>query len=158
MGGADLLRGPLMIFLYAFALVAGIANAFQAGTNSTFAKTLHQPFLAALLIVGVSALGLAAAGLASGRLAWPSASAFGAVPWWGWIGGLLSAVLLMSQLFVAASIGAGPFLGIIVVTGTVTSLLIDNYGLVGFKVHELNAWRIAGGALMSLGVLLVALF
>ena len=147
-----------MIFLYAFALVAGIANAFQAGTNSTFAKTLHQPFLAALILVGISALTLAAAGLASGRLAWPTASAFGEVPWWGWIGGGLSAVLLMSQLFVASAIGAGPFLGIIVVSGTVASLLIDNYGLVGFKVHGLNLWRIAGGALMSLGVLLVALF
>ena len=147
-----------MILLYAFALVAGIANAFQAGTNSTLAKALGQPFLAALLVVGVSALGLAGAGLMSGRLAWPSSAAFAAVPWWGWVGGILSAMLLMSQLFVADAIGAGPFLGIIVVTGTVASLLIDNYGLVGFKVHELNAWRIAGGALMSLGVLLVALF
>ena len=147
-----------MIFLYAFALVAGVANAFQAGTNSTFAKALHQPFLAALIVVGISALALAAAGLASGRLAWPTASSFADVPWWGWVGGGLSAVLLMSQLFVAEAIGAGPFLGIIVVTGTVASLLIDNYGLVGFKVHELNLWRVAGAALMSLGVLLVALF
>ncbi|WP_237479281.1 DMT family transporter [Lichenibacterium dinghuense] len=147
-----------MIFLYAFALVAGVANAFQAGTNSTLSKALGQPFLAALLVVGVSALALAAAGLASGRLAWPAAGSFAAVPWWGWVGGLLSALLLLSQLFVADSIGAGPFLGIIVVAGTVTSLIIDNYGLVGFKVHELNAWRVAGGALMSLGVLLVALF
>ncbi len=147
-----------MIFLYAFALVAGIANALQAGTNSTLSKTLNQPFLAALLVVGVSALGLAGAGLVSGRLAWPTASAFSAVPWWGWIGGLLSAVLLMSQLFVAEAVGAGPFLGVIVVTGTIASLLIDNYGLVGFKVHELNLWRIVGGGLMSLGVLLVALF
>ena len=147
-----------MIFLYAFALVAGIANAFQAGINSTLAKTLGQPFLAALLVIGVSALGVAAAGLVSGRLAWPAASAFAEVPWWGWVGGILSAVLLMSQLFVAEAIGAGPFLGIIVVTGTVASLVIDHYGLVGFKVHALNLWRVAGGALMGIGVLLVALF
>ena len=147
-----------MLFLYAFALVAGIANAFQAGANSTLAKTLQQPFLAALLLVGVSALTLAAAGLVSGRLAWPTSAAFAAVPWWGWIGGLLSAVLLLSQLFVAEAIGAGPFLGIIVVTGTLASLLIDHYGLVGFKPHQLNAWRVVGGALMGIGVLLVALF
>ena len=147
-----------MIFLYLLALVAGVANAFQAGSNATLAKSLNQPFLAALLVVGVSALSLAAGGLASGRLSWPTAAAVGEVPWWGWLGGLLSAVLLMSQLFVAESIGAGPFLGIIVVTGTVASLLIDNYGWVGFKVHELNLWRVVGGALMGVGVLLVALF
>ena len=80
------------------------------------------------------------------------------MPWWGWIGGLLSAVLLLSQLYVAEAIGAGPFLGIIVVTGTLASLLIDHYGLVGFKPHQLNAWRVVGGALMGIGVLLVALF
>ncbi len=147
-----------MIILYSFALLAGIANAFQAGSNATLAKTLHQPFLAALVIVGVSALGLAATGVLSGRLAWPTDAAFAAVPWWGWLGGVLSAVLLMSQLFVASAIGAGPFLGIVVVTGTISSLLIDNYGLVGFDVHALNPWRVIGGALMSIGVLLVALF
>lgn len=147
-----------MIFLYAFACAAGIANAFQAGTNASLAKSLNQPFLAALLVVGVSALALAAAGLASGRLSMPAAGALGAVPWWAWIGGVLSCLLLLSQLFVADSIGAGPFLGVIVVTGTVTSLAIDHYGWVGFKVHEFNLWRALGGALMAGGVLLIALF
>lgn len=147
-----------MIVLYAFVFVAGVANAFQSGTNATLAKSLHQPFLAALLIIGISALTLAAAGLVSGRLAWPGAAAFADVPWWGWTGGVLSAVLLMSQLFVASAVGAGPFLGIIVVAGTLTSLLIDNYGLVGFDVHALNPWRMLGGLLMGVGVLLVALF
>jgi transporter family-2 protein len=147
-----------MFFLYALALVAGIANAFQPGTNATLAKTLNQPFLAALLIMGISALSLAVAGLVSGRLAWPSTSSFAEVPWWGWLGGLLSALILLSQLFVAETIGAGPFLGIVVVAGTTASLIIDNYGWVGFKVHGLNLWRIVGGVLMSLGVLLVALF
>ena len=147
-----------MIVLYVFVFVAGVANAFQAGTNATLAKTLHQPFLAALLVIGISALTLAAAGLISGRLVWPGAAAVAEVPWWGWTGGLLSALLLMSQLFVANAVGAGSFLGIIVVAGTLSSLLIDHYGLVGFDVHALNPWRMIGGVLMAIGVLLVALF
>ncbi len=147
-----------MIFLYAFAFAAGIANAFQAGTNASLAKALNEPFLAALLVVGVSALALAAAGLVSGRLSVPSAASFAEVPWWAWVGGFLSSLLLLSQLFVADSIGAGPFLGVIVVTGTVTSLAIDHYGWVGFEVHALNPWRVLGGALMAGGVLLIALF
>lgn len=147
-----------MVYLYAVAVAAGIANAFQAGTNASLGKALQQPILAALLIVGISSLALAAAGLASGRLAWPAEGAFAAVPWWGWIGGLLSIVLLMSQLLVADEIGAGPFLAIVVVAGTAASVLIDHYGWVGFKVHELGPWRIVGVALMSGGVLLVAPF
>ena len=148
-----------MIFLYLFALVAGVANAFQAGTNATLAKSL-KPALpgGAARRRGQRAELSPPRGSHQGRLSWPTAAAFGEVPWWGWLGGLLSAVLLMSQLFVAELIGAGPFLGIIVVTGTVASLLIENYGWVGFKVHELNLWRVVGGALMGVGVLLVALF
>ena len=147
-----------MWFLYLFAALAGIANAFQAGTNASLSKALNEPFLAALLVVGISALALAAAGLVSGRLSIPAAGAFPEVPWWAWVGGFLSSLLLLSQLFVASSIGAGPFLGIIVVTGTVTSLAIDHYGWVGFKVHEFNLWRALGGTLMTGGVLLIALF
>ena len=67
-------------------------------------------------------------------------------------------LLLMSQLFVAGSIGAGAYLGIIVVTGTLTSLLIDHFGLIGFDVHRLNLARIIGGAVMAVGVLLIAFF
>ena len=69
-----------MILLHPFVLLAGVANAFQAGTNATLAKTLNAPFLAALLIVGTSALALAGVGLASGRLSWPTAAGLGAVP------------------------------------------------------------------------------
>ena len=58
----------------------------------------------------------------------------------------------------ASPLGAGPFLGVIVVTGTTTSLLIDHHGWVGFKVHRLNLWRVIGGMLMVGGVLLIAVF
>ena len=64
----------------------------------------------------------------------------------------------MSQLFVADSIGASAYLGIIVVTGTLTSLVIDHFGLIGFDVHRLNLARIIGGTLMAAGVLLIAIF
>ena len=70
----------------------------------------------------------------------------------------LAVLLLMSQLFVADSIGASAYLGIIVVTGTLTSLVIDHFGLIGFDVHRLNLARIIGGTLMAAGVLLIAIF
>ncbi len=145
-----------MWLLYLFAIVAGIGNALQSGVNSTLGKTLGQPFFAMLTVFGIGALVVVAVGVASGRFALPSS--FSDAPWWAWTGGFFAVLLLMSQLFVASSIGAGAYLGIIVVTGTLTSLLIDHFGLIGFDVHRLNLARIIGGTLMAAGVLLIAIF
>ncbi len=145
-----------MFFLYLFAVVAGVGNAFQSGVNPSLSKALGQPFFAALTVFGIGALAVVAVGLISGRFAVPGSLAD--APWWSWTGGFIAVLLLASQLFVAESIGAGAYLGIIVVTGTLTSLLIDHFGIVGFNVHRLNAARVVGGALMAMGVLLIAIF
>ncbi len=109
-----------------------------------------------LTVFGIGALVVVAVGVASGRFALPGS--FSDAPWWAWTGGFFAVLLLMSQLFVAGSVGADAYLGIIVVTGTLTSLLIDHFGLIGFDVHRLNLARIIGGTLMAAGVLLIAIF
>jgi bacterial/archaeal transporter family-2 protein len=144
--------------LYAVALLAGIANAVQAGWNGTLAKSLAQPFVAALTSFALGALVFVAVGLVTGRLQAPTWEALAAAPWWAWGGGVLGALVVASQLFVAQRIGAAPYLGLIVTAGVVTSLALDHFGWAGFDVHPANLWRIAGGLLMVVGVALVALF
>lgn len=147
-----------MWFLYMFAAVAGGLNAFQSGANATLGKTLDQPFLAALIVLAVSAVGFGIAGLITGQLAWPEADRWSHLPWWAWIGGLLGGSVLASQLFVAQQIGAGAFMGITVTAAVVVSLALDHFGLMGFKEHSANLWRILGVGLMIAGVGLVARF
>ena len=38
------------------------------------------------------------------------------------------------------------------------SLAVDHFGLFGIEQHSLNTWRIVGGALMTGGIVLIALF
>jgi bacterial/archaeal transporter family-2 protein len=147
-----------MWFLYVFAAVAGVLNAFQSGANATLNKALGQPFLAALIVLWVSATAFLGVGFATGHLAWPGPGSWGRVPWWGWIGGLLGASVLASQLFVAREIGAGPFMGIIVTAAVVASLALDHFGLMGFEKHPAGAWRLVGAGLMIAGVVLIARF
>ena len=147
-----------MWFFYAFAVVAGGLNAIQAGANATLSKTLGQPFLAAILILAVSATAFLVAGLVAGQLAWPEPAAWGRLPWWAWIGGLFGATVLASQLFVSQRIGAGPYVGLVVTSAVVVSLAIDHFGLLGFEEHRANAWRLLGATLMIAGVALVAMF
>jgi len=97
-----------------------------------------------------------AAGAVSGQLAWPGADKVAAAPWWAWTGGVMGAVFVLSQLFVAGKVGSGVFIALTVTASVVTSLVIDNYGLVGFEVHAAGWGRIAGALFMFAGLGLIA--
>ncbi|KST57262.1 hypothetical protein AO398_25480 [Methylobacterium sp. GXS13] len=145
-----------MLLLYGFVLLAGIASAIEPGQNAGLAKSLGRPLLAGVisLIIGITTFAVVMLG--TGQYGWPGMDRLAKVPWWAWYGGVLSAVLALAQLYVSKKVGAATFLGLLVTAGVVTSILLDNFGLVGFKVHEVSLWRIVGGALMIGGVTLVA--
>ncbi len=110
-----------MWFLYGFALLAGIANTVQSGTNATLSKTLGQPFVTGIVVTLVGAATLLVVGLALG----PARPAVrGRHPVRSPLGldrGMLGALLILSQLFVAQQIGAAPYLGLLVTAGVATS-------------------------------------
>ena len=147
-----------MWYLYGLTILAGLANAIQPGQNATLSKSLGLPITAALLTLLVSTAALLVGGLALGKLEMPSGQQLVQVPWWAWLGGFLSVLLILAQLYASPSIGAASFLGIIVPVGVGASIVLDNYGWVGFAVHPASLWRILGAVLMTAGVALVALF
>lgn len=147
-----------MWYLYGLTVLAGLANAIQPGQNATLSKSLGLPVTAALVILLVSTAALLFGGLALGKLEIPSAGQISQVPWWAWSGGVLSVLLILAQLYASPSIGAASFLGIIVTVGVVASIVLDNYGWVGFAVHPASLWRMMGAVLMIAGVAMVALF
>lgn len=146
-----------MWYLYGLTVLAGLANAIQPGQNATLSKSLGLPVTAALVILLVSTAALLFGGLALGKLEIPSAGQISQVPWWAWSGGVLSVLLILAQLYASPSIGAASFLGIIVTVGVVASIVLDNYGWVGFAVHPASLWRMMGAVLMIAGVAMVAL-
>jgi transporter family-2 protein len=147
-----------MLFLYGLTIAAGIANAIQPGQNATLSKSLGLPVTAGLITLLVSTTALLLGGLALGKLEVPTGQNLAQVPWWAWLGGCFSVLLIMAQLYASPAIGAASFLGIIVTVGVTASIVLDNYGWVGFAVHPASLWRILGAVLMIAGVALVALF
>jgi bacterial/archaeal transporter family-2 protein len=147
-----------MLLLYGLTILAGIANAIQPGQNATLSKSLGLPVTAGLITLLVSTVALLLGGLAIGKLEIPTGQQLATVPWWAWFGGLFSVLLILAQLYASPAIGAASFLGIIVTVGVAVSILLDNYGWVGFPVHPVSLWRTLGAVLMIAGVALVALF
>lgn len=102
-----------MWYLYGIALLAGVANAVEPGQNATLAKATGQHLLAGLLCF-VTALLCFLVGLAFLEGRGGSEGRFARVPWWAWPGGVLGAAIVVAQLNLAESLGAAPFLGLVV--------------------------------------------
>lgn len=150
----------MQALLVGFALIAGLLNTVQTGTNTTLNKVLGVPvWTAAAVGAATFAATLVAALVATvvtGQR--PTAEALCDVPWWGWTGGLLGAVYVLATVLVADKVGAAVFMGVTVTVAIVTSLAMDHFGLLGFEVHKAGLARIAGGLLMIAGIGLIARF
>ena len=142
--------------LYLVAAMAGVLNAVQAGANAGLGKAFENRLAAGLVISAVGLVAMLGAGIASGQLGWPGLARMAAAPWWAWTGGLLGAVFVLVQLFTAEQLGSAVFMTIVVTAAVLTSLLLDHFGLVGFKQHSLGWGRAAGAALMLAGLGLIA--
>jgi bacterial/archaeal transporter family-2 protein len=147
--------------MYVFLVVTGLLNAIQAGSNSTLQKSLQHPVVSALISFGsgTMALLLALAIYAVVTKApMPNGHQWAAVPWWGWIGGSLGALYILTMVLTADKVGSGVFVGLTVTASIVASLAIDHFGLLGFKQHTAGPARLIGGALMIAGMLLIGKF
>ena len=142
--------------LYPLVALAGMMNPLQAAATSTLNKTLERPFMVGVISVAGTATVTILGSLLLGQLGFGGKA--GQVPWWAWFGGLAGSVFLLTQPIAAQKVGAGPFIAITVTAGLIVSLVLDNYGWLGFQQHAATIWRIAGAGLMIVGVTLVAIF
>ena len=69
-----------MWYLYGFVLLAGVANAVQAGQNGALSKGLSQSLTAGLVVVAGTASCILIVGLLTGRLAWPTSEQVAQMP------------------------------------------------------------------------------
>ena len=141
---------------YLLAIAAGAANPVQAGANAELNKDLASPLWSALFVYLSGVAGVLLIQLVL-RQAWPGEK-FPNVPWWGWMGGLLSIASTVSGLALAHKLGSGVFTGLSLTASLITSIALDQYGLIGFKQHAASPLRLAGCGLMVAGMWLIAKF
>ena len=143
-----------MILLLLLALAAGVLLPVQAGVNAQLRSVVGSPLTAALVsfLVGTAGLGTAAVILRA-----PTAlrAAWAVSPWWLWIGGLIGALYVVATIVLAPRLGAASLVAAVVAGQMIASLLLDQYGLLGFPTHPMNGLRVLGAALVIVGVILV---
>ncbi len=147
----------LVTFLIALiALAAGAANPFQGATNAQLNKQTHSPLWAAIIVYATGLLGLLLA-QAVVRQAFPAGN-LGKVNWWAWTGGLISLISTIVGLTLTQKLGSTLFTGLSVTAALVTSVLLDQFGIVGLKQHSASPGRLIGCGLLVAGLWCVAKF
>ena len=143
-----------MILLLLLALGAGVLLPVQAGVNAQLRPDVGSPLTAALVSFLVGSVGLAVVVVV---LRFPMAlrTAWMASPWWHWVGGLIGAVYVVASIVLAPRLGAATLIAAVVAGQMIASLVLDQYGLVGFPTHPISGLRVVGAALVMGGVILV---
>ncbi|WP_449243296.1 DMT family transporter [Desulfovibrio sp.] len=136
------------------ALLAGAFMPVQAGINARLRLTLGTPEQAALVSFAVGTLALAVYALVL-RLPWPPASEVSQAPWWSWTGGVLGAFFVAVTVMLAPRLGAATMMAWIIAGQLAASILLDQYGLVGYAVREAGPLRLLGAVLLVAGAVLV---
>jgi bacterial/archaeal transporter family-2 protein len=143
-----------MILLLLLAIGAGVLLPVQAGINAQLRSAIGSPLAAGLVSFLVGTVGLAAVVFllrapVSLRPTWV------APPWWYWTGGLIGAMYVVASIVLAPKLGAATMVAAIVAGQMIASLLLDQYGLLGFPTHPISGVRVLGAVLVMGGVILV---
>jgi bacterial/archaeal transporter family-2 protein len=140
-----------------FAFGAGMLITCQVGSNSQLKKSLGQPLPALLVnyVVGITAVFLYTS---IKQVPIPSGAKAFQTPWWGWLGGFFGAVYGLAAIVLASQLGAATLTALVVTGQLICSVILDHFGWLSFDVHPAGWARIAGCALMVVGLILIAKF
>ena len=149
----------MMGWLFApFAILLGVVLTTQVATNTLLGKALNNDYIPAgvNMVIGLIATTVLTWSLTS---EWPSREMIRAAPWYAWVGGgLMGTIYLTGTILLAPRLGAGELVGLVVAGQLIFSVLLDHFGWIGFAQHSASMPRLAGCALMIVGVFLIAKF
>ncbi len=134
-------------------LGAGAMAAVQAAVNARLRQAVASPFQAALVSFAVGTLALLGVVAVAAR-SWKGASLTG-LPWWALTGGILGAGYITAAIVLAPRVGALALIALVIAGQLVAALALDHFGLLALPRVPVTPLRIAGAALLILGVLLV---
>lgn len=136
-----------------FAILFGLLLPFIVRFNETLGRSVGQ-LPGAVLIHAAGAVFGAVFILPFLSTAW--VSRLPAVPWWGYLGGIIGVGMVVLANLAVGQLGTATFVAVNVAAQLVSGALIDQLGLVGAAVQPITTTRLIGLVLVSVGAAVVA--
>lgn len=131
--------------------LSGVSMALQGALNAVLGKKVGS-FEAAFLVHLTGSIILAVillTGMSQGQL-----KAASSAPWWSFLGGPLSVLIIWGVLSSIGKVGVGFATTAIVAAQITAALVLDMFGITGEKV-PLDMWKGLGAVLFVLGAYLL---
>jgi transporter family-2 protein len=142
----------MILALYFVAFCVGVAIAVQAAVNGGLAAALGgNSVFAAFVSFACGTVVLALAALARGGVG-EALTALPTQPLWRFAGGLLGAAFVCGTVYLAPRIGLLNMLVLVIAGQLLSSMVIDQFGLIQMPVRKVSLVRIAGALVMLAGV------
>jgi transporter family-2 protein len=141
------------IFIFAALIIGGFLS-IQGSINTQLSSFLKHPLQASLtnFLVGTVILLLLNIAL---RTSMPTMSEMKSVPWYLFLGGAIGAMFVTSVVLLIPQIGVTSMLAASIAGQLIIAAIIDHYGFFGISVHAISLSRVAGIALLILGIFLI---
>lgn len=131
------------------AALSGAAMAIEGSFNAAMGKiigvmesTLMVHLIGTILVVVIMI------GMGTG---WGKLGKLGQVPWWAYLGGVLSVVIIYALVMAIPKVGVANATTAIIVAQISTAVLIDALGLFGMKRHSFSYYDLLGIVLLVIG-------
>lgn len=139
------------LLLFVLMFVSGIMVAVQPSINARLAQKIGLLEGACVsFAVGTGALLLAS--MMVGRANWRGA---GGALWWEWTGGFLGAFFVAATILAVPRIGTAATMAAVIAAQLLTGLVMDHFGLFGYRGAPIDFWRVVGVFCLLLGATLV---
>ena len=88
----------------------------------------------------------------------PDRAGLARVRWWMPLAGIAGAVAVFGGLLFVDKVGAGAFNGLLITANLLTSIALDHFGWLEMKQVRAGRERLAGAAVMVVGIVLISVF
>jgi bacterial/archaeal transporter family-2 protein len=136
------------------ALCAGISFVLQQAVNADLRSALGSAAWAGFISYLGGTICMLVVALTM-RDSPPSSSLIARTNWWAWSGGFFGAIYITISILLVPRLGAATFVALLVAGQMLSSVALDQYGLLGLTQHPAQPSRLLGAALLIIGVFLI---
>ena len=142
------------LLLFLLVALGGAGLTMQMAWNARLRTATGSPVLTTIISVLVTLLSLVLV-WASGATSRGAVPVFGSIPKWAWFGGVFAGYYLTASLVAIPKLGAAPVFALVIAGQMAAALLLDATGAFGLAQISLSPTRLAGAALLVVGVILI---